>query len=117
VHRLISWLMIFTLVIGSGSMAAAATCQHKNILDHVAARQSHDQRIAAQALTEETAADAKAKKGATSASPTLQLPAMLVPYNALHFLPASSDVIGRSFGNDRALPGTAPPPLLRPPLA
>jgi len=115
--RLISWLMIFTLVIGNGSFAAAAICQHRSAADHIVARQSHDPGIAAQALTEETAAEVKSKKGSASTAPSLSLPAMMMPSDAFEFQAPIAEVLGQPIAQDTAPPGTSPAPLLRPPLA
>ena len=57
---------MIALVVGNGSAAAAAMCHHQSAREHAAARESHDKRIAAAALTEETADLAGSKKGALS---------------------------------------------------
>ncbi|MGZ8999134.1 MAG: hypothetical protein ACXW2T_09795 [Allosphingosinicella sp.] len=77
--RFLAFLMIFAVVVANGSSVAAAICQHQNIGEHVAARQSGDLKIAAVSLHEEAAAAAASKKGSQSASASVQWPTEMLP--------------------------------------
>ena len=81
--RLVTLLMMFTLVVANGSAAAGAMCQHRDARAHAMARQSQDAKVAAVALTEEAAAAAASKKGALGSSASVSLPAFILPSAAL----------------------------------
>ena len=109
--------MIITLVFGHGSSVAAAICQHRTAGEHALARASHDARIAARAMTEETAANVNGKKAApadtgASAGPTDMLPPvkLVAPLRTI-------ERILRRLTDAPSLAGTSHRPLLDPPTA
>ena len=110
----VTLLMIVALMVGNASAAAEAICRHQSPLDHAAARQSGDRKIAAVALTEDAAAAASAKKSAVpSASGSIL--ADLLPPAALITPLQLAEPLRRQFPDGRVLEGTSLPPLLQPP--
>jgi len=79
--RFLAFLMIFAVVVAHGSSVAAAICHHQTIGEHIAARQSRDQKVAAVSVQEEAAADVASKKGSQSASASVHWPAEMLPAN------------------------------------
>jgi hypothetical protein len=117
VRRLLSLLMIVTLVVGYGSSVSAAICQHRDFRAHAAARASHDGRIASAALGEEAAASVDSKKGAPSDSRSVSGPIDMVAPPDLALPRPMIEGIRRHVTDDPALAGTSVRPLLPPPLA
>ena len=115
--RLLTLLMMITLVVANGSAAADAICRHRDAHEHAIARQSHDARIAATALTEEAAAAMAAKKGALDGGASLSLPAYIVPSAALAPAPRAAEPLRGPRAEPLGLPGRSIRPLLEPPVA
>jgi hypothetical protein len=66
VTRLLTFLIAIAFVVSQGTSFAASVCQHESPRAHAAALQSHDKKIAGQALTEEAAGSVASKKGSPS---------------------------------------------------
>ena len=115
--RLVTLLMIITLVVANGSAAAAAICRHRDAREHVIARQSQDAKVAAAALTEEAAAAAFSKKGALGSNASLSLPAYILPCAALTPVPRAVEPMRRLQVESAPLPSRSIRPLLEPPVA
>jgi hypothetical protein len=114
--RLMTLLIVLAFVVSQGSSFAAAICVHQSPHAHAVALQSHDRKIAAQALTEDAAGQAASKKGSLSnggaASPAsdMLVPAALVaPFRI-------ADAMRRRLTDAPGLAGTSVRPLLPPPL-
>ena len=114
--RLLTLLMMITLVVANGSAAAGAICRHRDAQAHAIARQSHDAKIAATALTEEAAAALHAKKGALGGA-AVSLPAYIVPSAAPTPAPNAAEPMRSARTEPVRLPDRAIPPLLEPPAA
>lgn len=110
----VTLLMIVALVVGNASAAAEAICRHQSPLDHAAARQSDDRKIAAVALTEDAAASVIAKKGAVP-SASASILADLLPPAALAIPLGLAEPLRRRFGDGPELKGASLAPLLQPP--
>jgi hypothetical protein len=110
----VTLLMIVALMIGNASAAAEAVCRHQSPIDHAAARQSDDRKVAAAALSEDAAAAVDAKKGAVP-SASASLLADLLPPAALAVPLRLSEPLRRQFPDGAVLEGTSLPPLLQPP--
>ena len=115
--RLVTLLMMIALVVANGSAAATAMCHHRDARAHAIARQSQDAKVAAVALTEETAAAAASKKGALGSNVSLSLPAYIVPEAALAPAPDAARPMPRPQGEPARLSGRSIRPLLEPPVA
>jgi hypothetical protein len=118
-HRmrvLLKLMMVLAIVVGNGSSVAAAICQHRNASEHALARASRDAKVAAAALTEETAASVNAKKGSPGNSNSTAPSDMLAPAS-LMIPPRSLEPLRLRARDAPILAGTSLPPLLRPPLA
>jgi hypothetical protein len=117
VARLLSLLMMLTLVLTNSAATAAALCQHEDAEAHASARQSDDAHIAAEAIIEEAAAAAESKEGAVADAGGFQLGGYLLPSDLLLPTPASlASAHQRSADADKR-PSRAVSPLLEPPLA
>jgi hypothetical protein len=115
--RLVTFLMMITLVVANGSAAAGAMCQHRDARAHAMARQSQDAKIAAVALTEEAAAAAASKKGALGSSASVSLPAFILPSAALTPAPHAVEPMRRPQLESAPLSSRSIRPLLEPPVA
>jgi hypothetical protein len=115
--RLLKLLMIITLVVANGSAAAGAICRHRDARAHAIARQSHDAKVAAVALTEEAAAAAASKKGALGSNASLSLPAYTLPCAALIPAPRAVEPMRRPQAESAPLSSRSIRPLLEPPVA
>jgi hypothetical protein len=115
--RLLTLLMIITLVVANGSAAAGAMCRHLDARAHAMARQSQDAKVAAGALTEEAAAAVASKKGALGSSASLSLPAFILPGAALAPAPHAVEPMPRPQAESTPLPSRSIRPLLEPPVA
>jgi hypothetical protein len=110
----VTLLMIVALMVGNASAAAEAVCRHQSPLDHAAARQSDDRRVAAAALTEDAAASVSAKQGAVPSASASILADLLPPAVLAVPLPLA-EPLRRQFPDGPVLEGSALPPLLQPP--
>jgi len=115
--RLLTLLMIITLVVANGSAVAGAVCVHRDAREHAIARQSQDAKIAAVALTEEAAAGVASKDGALGSSASLSLPAYIVPEAALAPAPGAVEPLRSPQMDSAPLPSRSIRPLLEPPVA
>jgi hypothetical protein len=115
--RLVTFLMMITLVVANGSAAAGAVCRHRDARAHAIARQSQDAKVAAVALTEEAAADVASKNGALGSSASLSLPACVLPCAALTLAPPAVEPMRRLQLESTPLPSRSIRPLLEPPVA
>ena len=115
--RLVTLLMMITLVVANGSAAAGAICRHRDAREHAVARQSPDAKVAAAALTEEAAAAAAAKKGALGGNASLSLPAYILPEAALASAPRAAEPVRMPEAESAPLPSRSIRPLLEPPAA
>jgi hypothetical protein len=115
--RLVTLLMMITLVVANGSAAAGAMCRHRDAQAHAIARQSHDAKVAAVALAEEAAAAAASKKGALGSNVSLSLPAYILPIAAIAPAPRSVEPMRRPQLESPPLPSRSIRPLLEPPAA
>jgi hypothetical protein len=115
--RLITLLMMITLVVANGSAAAGAVCRHRDARAHAIARQSQDAKVAAVALTEEAAADVASKKGALGSNASPSLPAYILPCAALAPAPHAVEPMPRPQLESTPLPSRSIRPLLEPPVA
>jgi hypothetical protein len=117
VRSLITLFVLAALVLAQGTSLAASVCRHASLMDHIAARQSHDPGKAAIAVAEETAAAVDAKKGSPSSNGSVSPPADLLPPST----PAALLCLGESVppcATDRPpLVGISVRPPLPPPLA
>jgi hypothetical protein len=115
--RLVTLLMIITLVVANGSAAAGAMCRHVDARAHALARQSQDAKVAAVALTEEAAAAVASKKGALGSNASLSLPAFVLPGAALTPAPHPVEPMRRPQVESTPLSSRSIRPLLEPPVA
>jgi hypothetical protein len=116
VPLLLKYLMILALVVAQGPAFAAAVCQHRDAVQHVAARQSSDRHIAAAALSEEKAAAETSRKAQPSPSTNGFLTDMLSPA-PLTFPHPSGEPIAHLRVDGPELAGRALSPPLQPPTA
>jgi len=115
--RLVTLLMIITLVVANGSAAAGAVCRHQDARAHAVARQSQDAKIAGVALTEDAAAALASKKGALGSTATVSLPAYILPCAALTPSPRAAEPIPGRPVESTPLSSRSIRPLLEPPAA
>src|SRR5258705_9615148 len=115
--RLVTLLMIITLVVANGSAAAGAMCRHRDARAHAIARHSQDAKVAAVALTEEADAGVVSKKGALGSSASLSLPAFLFPCAALTPAPRPVEPVRKPQLESTPLSSRSIRPLLEPPVA
>lgn len=115
--RLLTLLMMITLVVANGSAAAGAMCRHRDAREHAIARQSQDAKVAAAALGEEAAASAVSKKGALGSNIAPSLPAYVLPSAALDLAPARAEQMRGPQAEPAPLPSRSIRPLLEPPVA
>jgi hypothetical protein len=115
--RLLTLLMMITLVVANGSAAAGAICKHRDARAHAIARQSSDAKVAAAALTEEADAAAVSKKGALGSNVSVSLPAYILPGAALTPAPSAVEPARRPQLETTPLSSRSIRPLLEPPVA
>ena len=77
--RLLTLLMMITLVISHGSAGAAAICHHQSQHQHAVALSSHDAGVAAAAIVEDAAADFVSGKASHSVAGHVHVAADMVP--------------------------------------
>lgn len=116
-RRLLTLLLVFTLVFANGSAFAGAVCRHQSLAEHVAARMSSDVRVSGAALNEEAADQVASKKAALAdagafvwVGPLVRGPELAIPFDT-----ASS--VDPFAGLVTPLLGRSPQPLLQPPSA
>lgn len=116
-RRLLTLLLVFTMVFANGSAFAGAVCRHQSLAEHVAARTSDDVQIAGAALNEEAAASLASKKAALADASAFvwvghlaRGPELAVPFDVASsidpFMSQVTPLLGRSLQ-----------PLLQPPSA
>jgi len=115
--RLVTLLMIITLVVANGSAVAGAVCRHRDAREHAIARQSQDAKVMAVALTEEAAAAVAAKKGAFGSAASLALPAYILPAASLSSVPPAVQPVRGAEPEPAPLSSRSIRPLLEPPVA
>jgi hypothetical protein len=115
--RLLTFFMILALVMTQGSAMAAALCRHQSIHEHIAARESHDRKIAAVSLAEESAAAVASKKASQSADTSVHWPAEMLPAGIATEPFRAVERIRVRPADQAALPSATLPPLLKPPSA
>ncbi|MDB5694230.1 MAG: hypothetical protein JWO81_3293 [Alphaproteobacteria bacterium] len=114
--RLLTLLMVIAFVVSQGTSFAASICRHQSPHAHALALQSHDQKIASQAFTEEAAGSVASKKGSPSdggspspASDMLVPAALAAPFHIV-------DTMRRHVTDAPGLAGISVRPPLPPPL-
>jgi hypothetical protein len=117
VRHLLSLLMVVILVVANGSSVAGAICRHESLANHVAARQSHDARVAGVAFSEEAAASVASKKGALADAGAVAWVADLLPGPRLTIPFGPSRPLDPDMALVRPLVGRSLAPLLEPPAA
>lgn len=115
--RLVTFLMMITLVVANASAAVGAMCHHRDARAHAIARQSQDAKVAAVALTEEAAAAVASKKGAIGSSASLSLPAYILPEAALAPVSPAAEPMKRPQAESTSPSSRSIRPLLEPPVA
>jgi len=116
-RRLLTLLMVFTLVIANGSAVAGAFCRHGSFADHDAARTSSDVRVSGAALNEETADSVASKRGALASAAAIAWVADLSPGPRLTLPFEVAHSVDPETAPARPLVGRSPTPLLQPPSA
>jgi hypothetical protein len=116
-RRLLSLLMVFTLVIGNGTAVAGAICRHESLATHSAARESDDARISGVAFSEDAANLVASKKGALADAGAVAWVADLSPGPRLTLPFATNRPLDPDMLAVRPLVGRSPAPLLEPPAA
>ena len=114
--RLLKFLIMLAVVTAQGPAFAAAICQHQDLTQHIHARQSLDRSIAADAISEEKAAEIATKKGQLAAAANLVLSDMLSPAPFVQPQPAA-EPLSHIRADGPALAGRALSPPLQPPTA
>ena len=114
--RLLTLLMMLTLVVANGSAAADAMCRHRDAREHAIARQSQDAKVAAVALSEEAAAAVGSKSGTLGGSASVSLPAYMLPSPALTPAPLAAEPLPSPQRRAASLSGRSIRPLLEPPV-
>ena len=116
-RRLLTLLLVFTLVIANGSAFAGAVCRHQSLAEHVAARMSNDVQISGAALNEEAAASVASKKAALADAGAItwvghlaRAPQLTIPFDLASSVDPEAGLI-------RPLLGRTLQPLLHPPSA
>jgi hypothetical protein len=115
--RLMTLLMMITLVVANGSAAAGAICRHRDARAHAIARQDQNAKVAAAALMEEAAAAVVSKKGALESNASVSLPAYILPGAALAPAPRAVEPMRRPQEETTPLSSRSIRPLLEPPVA
>ena len=115
--RLVTLLLMLVLAIANGPAVASAICQHQDARAHAAAVQSTDAGVAADALSEETAAKATSVDGALGDAAGTLLAGYMLPPEPVLLPPGFVDATIRSMPDDLGQVSRSVPPLLEPPLA
>ncbi|QAY75945.1 hypothetical protein [Sphingosinicella sp. BN140058] len=114
--RLLTLLMIITLVIGHGMSYAAAVCRHHNVQDHILAHRSRDSAVAGAAKAEEDSAKLAAKKAQRTGTNMAAWAADMLPRGSYAPPLRVAGAVPSGLGHEARLIGTSITPLLRPPL-
>ena len=114
-RRLLSLLLVFTLVVANGPALAGAICRHGYLAEHVAARISNDSRVAGVALSEEAADSVASKKGALANAAAIAWVADLSPGPQLMIPTDFTPPADPEMALIRPLVGRSLTPLLQPP--
>ena len=116
-RRLLSLLLVFTLVIANGPAVAGAFCRHESLAEHVAARASNDSRVSGVAFSEEAADSVASKKGALASAGAISWvadlsrgPQLTLPFSFIRPIDPEAAAV-------RPLVGRSLTPLLQPPSA
>jgi hypothetical protein len=117
VRRLLTLLMLLSLVVGQGTSLAASICQHRSLREHIAARQGPDRNAAATALAEEAAASVAGKKGALGGGGVAAGPVLTLPPAAFAMPVRVAEPVRVRIVDEPPLAGTSVRPLLQPPSA
>jgi hypothetical protein len=117
VRILLALSMIMILVSGQSLSAAGAICRHGTLQEHVAARQSHDLRIAAVAKGEEAAAAVNSKKVASADLRAIDAGTEGVTPLAFAIRLETTDRTGWKMADAAVPAGADVRPLLEPPTA
>jgi hypothetical protein len=115
--RLLTLMMILVLVMAHGTSLSAAICRHQDGMAHVAALQSSDAAISAQAQGEETAGKTAAGKGTPADSGSVSWPSDMLPAPGLPIPFRTNETAERSPADVPVLVGASVRPLLEPPSA
>lgn len=116
-RRLLSLLLVFTLVVANGPAFAGAICRHGNLAEHVAARISNDSRVSGVALSEEAADSVASKKGALASAGAIAWVADLSREPQLAIPLSFISPVDPEMAPVRPLVGRSLTPLLQPPSA
>jgi len=116
-RRLLTLLMVFTLVIANGSSVASAICRHDSMTSHNTARESDDARLSGAALSEEAADSVASKKGALANAGAVAWIADLPPGPQLTIPLDLTRSVDPDMALIRPLVGRSVAPLLEPPSA
>lgn len=116
-RRLLTLLLVFTLVIANGPAVASAICSHGSLAEHNAARDSGDSRISAVAVGEEAADSVASKKGTSASAGAIAWVADLSPVPQLKIPFGVTGSVDPEMAPARLLVGRSLTPLLQPPSA
>ena len=115
--RLLTLLMMITLMIVSGTSLAAAMCQHRDAVEHAALLHGDNREAAAVAQLEEAAGSVASKQGRLVDAGAFSLPAVILPSSSLALAsPADLRAHLRPV-NAAKMTGRSIRPLLEPPAA
>jgi hypothetical protein len=117
VIRLLTILMIVTLVIGHGLSYAAAICHHQDAKEHALARHSDDSRTAMVAMAEDAAHSEASKAGTPFNGGMAAWAADMLPTGSLTEPLRIIEPIRRPIADAAILAGKSVLPLLEPPAA
>ena len=115
--RLLTLIMMFTLVLAHGSSVAAAICRHHDGVAHVAALQSEDAGTSAVALGEELAGKSSSRKGVPADAGSVSSPSDMLPAPGLLPPVRAEEPAERNPADAPVLVGASLRPLLEPPSA
>jgi hypothetical protein len=115
VARLLTLLIMIALSFTNGAAFATAICTHQDARAHMAARASADPKVAAVALSEESAAKAS-KDAALAEAAALAMAAFLLPTEPLPPQPRAIEPASRPMTASPGLTSRSIRPLLEPPL-
>jgi hypothetical protein len=115
--RLLTFVLIFVLVLAHGSSVAAAICRHHDGVAHVAALQSQDAGVSAAAYGEETAGKSTARKGVPADAGSVSSPSDMLPAPGLLPPIRANEPAERNPADAPVLVGASLRPLLEPPSA
>ena len=117
VRRLLTFLMMMTLTIVSGTSIAAAMCQHQNAQEHAVALHGDDKGSAAVAQLEDTAGSVLSKRGALADAGAFSLPAFIIPDTSAEVRFSGTELQPLRPADVAKLASLSIAPLLEPPSA